>query len=116
MWSSPPSTRCRTLSWATRSWPPCSFGPAWTPLDADGLAAFLAAQEDLGTKWAPRFVRMTPALPVTATNKVLKRGLRAERWTCTDPVLWTPAKGEPYRLLNDAEAAELERAVADRVL
>ena len=90
--------------------------PGLDALDADGLAAFLAAQEDLGTKWAPRFVRMTPALPVTATNKVLKRGLRAERWTCTDPVLWTPAKGEPYRLLNDAEAAELERAVADRVL
>ena len=90
--------------------------PGLDALDADGLAAFLAAQEDLGTKWAPRFVRMTSALPVTATNKVLKRGMRAERWTCADPVLWTPAKGKPYRRLSDAEAAELERAVADRVL
>ena len=90
--------------------------PGVDTLDADGLADFLAAQEDLGTKWAPRFVRMTPALPVTATNKVLKRGLRAERWTCADPVLWRPAEGEPYRRLGDAEAAELELAVADRVL
>ncbi len=59
---------------------------------------------------------MTSALPVTATNKVLKRGLRSERWNCADPVLWTPAKGKPYRLLSDAEAAGLERAVAGRVL
>ena len=35
---------------------------------------------------------------MTATNKVLKRGLRAERWNCADPVLWKPDKGEPYRL------------------
>jgi fatty-acyl-CoA synthase len=90
--------------------------PGLDALDADGFADFLAAQEDLGTKWAPRFVRMTPALPVTATNKVLKRGLRSERWNCADPVLWTPAKSKPYRLLSDAEAAELERAVAGRVL
>ena len=90
--------------------------PGLTALGADGLADFLAAQEDLGTKWAPRFVRMTSALPVTATNKVLKRGLRAERWTCADPILWMPAKGEAYRLLSDEEAAGLEGAVADRVL
>ena len=64
--------------------------------DPDDFADFLAAQADLGTKWAPRFVRVTSALPVTATYKVLMRGLRAERWTCDDPVLWRPAKGEAY--------------------
>jgi fatty-acyl-CoA synthase len=88
--------------------------PGLEALDADGLAAFLAAQEDLGTKWAPRFVRMASALPVTATNKVLKRGLRAERWTCADPVLWTPARGEPYRLLDVSDVRGLEEAVGDR--
>ncbi len=88
--------------------------PGLEALDADGLAAFLAAQEDLGTKWAPRFVRMASALPVTATNKVLKRGLRAERWTCADPVLWTQARGEPYRLLDVSDVRGLEEAVGDR--
>jgi len=88
--------------------------PGLEALDADGLAAFLAAQEDLGTKWAPRFVRMASALPVTATNKVLKRGLRAERWTCADPVLWRPANGEAYRLLDADEARMLEEVVGDR--
>ena len=88
--------------------------PGVDALDAGELADFLAAQKDLGTKWAPRFVRMTPALPVTATNKVLKRGLRAERWTCADPMLWRPANGEAYRLLDADEARTLEEAVGDR--
>ena len=90
--------------------------PGVDSLDPQDLAEFLAAQPDLGTKWAPRFVRMTAELPVTATNKVLKRALRAERWTCDDPVLWRPDGRGPYRILNEAEAAELERAVADRVI
>ena len=94
----PPSTPCPTRSSATRSWWPCSCGPG---CDASrrrtSWPAFLAAQGDLGTKWAPRFVRMSAALPITATNKVLKRALRAERWNCADPVLWQPEKGGPYR-------------------
>jgi fatty-acyl-CoA synthase len=47
--------------------------PGVDALDPAELARFLAAQSDLGTKWAPRFVRMTGALPLTATNKVVKR-------------------------------------------
>jgi fatty-acyl-CoA synthase len=85
-------------------------------LDPDALADFLASQSDLATKWAPRFVRMTPALPITATNKVLKRELRAERWNCAEPVLWQPTKGSAYALLGVDDATALERAVGDRVL
>ncbi len=88
--------------------------PGLDGLDGDELPAFLAAQGDLGTKWAPRFVRMSAALPITATNKVLKRGLRAERWNCADAVLWQPEKGGPYRILNAEDAAKLEAAVGDR--
>ena len=83
-------------------------------LDAEELIEFLAAQGDLGTKWSPRFVRMSDALPATATNKVLKRSLRAERWNCAEPVLWQPDKGGPYRLLDPGDAARLEDAVGDR--
>ncbi len=82
--------------------------PGLDALDGAELLAFLAAQGDLGTKWAPRFVRMSAALPATATNKVLKRALRAERWNCAEPVLWQPEKGGPYRLL-DAEDAPRSR-------
>ena len=88
--------------------------PGLTTLDAEGLVGFLAGQGDLGTKWAPRFVRMSAALPITATNKVLKRSLRAERWNCAEPVLWQAEKGGPYRLLGAQDAARLDDAVGDR--
>ncbi len=76
-----------------------------------GLAAFLAAQADLGTKWAPRFVRIVPALPLTATGKITKTVIRVERWSCSDPVLWRPERTQTdYRLLtaDDVDALETE--------
>ena len=54
--------------------------------DAHQFGAFLAGQPDLGTKWAPRYVRVTAALPQTATNKILKRVLAQEGTECADPV------------------------------
>jgi fatty-acyl-CoA synthase len=88
--------------------------PGVATLDPEELAGFLAGQRDMGTKWTPRFVRTSAALPTTATNKVLKRSLRAERWNCAEPVLWQAEKGGPYRRLGPEEAATLERAVGDR--
>ena len=90
--------------------------PGLRDLDPTALREFLAVQGDLGTKWAPRFVRMSAALPATATNKVLKRSLRVERWNCAEPVLWQSERGGAYRLLTEAEVAELEAAVGDRAL
>ncbi|MGI5257987.1 AMP-binding protein [Streptomyces angustmyceticus] len=58
--------------------------------DPDGFAAFLAAQPDLGTKMAPRFVRTMAALPVTATHKVHRVALRRAGFQCPDPVWWSP--------------------------
>jgi fatty-acyl-CoA synthase len=52
-------------------------GQAFEP---DGFSAFLAAQPDLGTKWAPSFVRVTGSLPQTASGKVTKDPLRADGW------------------------------------
>ena len=81
--------------------------------DAEEFAAFLAAQSDLGTKWAPRFVRVCPELPVTATSKVLVRTLRAERWNCADPVWWRPGRAPdaPYQALGRADVDELEASI-----
>ena len=47
---------------------------AGATFDAEAFAGFLAEQTDLGTKWPPRFVRVSDELPVTTTNKVSKRG------------------------------------------
>jgi fatty-acyl-CoA synthase len=90
--------------------------PGVADLDPAGLADFLGSQGDLGTKWAPRFVRLSASLPITATNKVIKRALRAERWNTGEPVLWQPEKGGPYRRLSPDEARSLEESVGDRVL
>jgi fatty-acyl-CoA synthase len=90
--------------------------PGVNGLDPTALDTFLDAQGDLGTKWAPRFVRVSPGLPMTMTNKVLKRSLRTERWNCADPVLWQREKGAPYERLEDDDARTLESAVADRLI
>ena len=85
-----------------------------TSFAADGFEAFLAGEEDLGTKWAPRFVRVTDKLPETATTKVVKRVLRNEAWHCEEPVWWRPAKDAPYRRLTSDDIEELDRAIAER--
>lgn len=54
--------------------------------DPEAFAAFLSDQPDLGTKWAPRYVRICRQIPTTATAKILTRELRAEGLSCTDPV------------------------------
>ncbi len=83
-----------------------------TTFDPDAFAAFLSAQKDLGTKWAPRFVRVADALPLTATDKTDKKPLRAERWETSDPVWLRDDRVLAYSVL---EAADIERMVAEFV-
>jgi fatty-acyl-CoA synthase len=77
--------------------------------DGAGFAAFVAGQADLGTKWAPRFVRVVDAMPLTGTNKVRKAPLRADGWGGADAVWWRPARHDrAYRLLTDTDRAGLD--------
>lgn len=48
--------------------------------DPDEFAVFLASQADLGPKWMPTYVRVVEQLPLTQTNKVLKRTLVQDKW------------------------------------
>ncbi|GAA4082584.1 long-chain-fatty-acid--CoA ligase [Streptomyces shaanxiensis] len=68
--------------------------------DPVGFARFLLAQPDLGTKMAPRFVRVVERMPVTATNKIHRAGLRKEGFRCADPVWWRPPGEQTYRRLT----------------
>ncbi|GAA2577228.1 AMP-binding protein [Actinomadura fulvescens] len=74
------------------------------PFDPAAFAAFLAAQPDLGTKWAPRFVRIVPSMPLTATGKVDKRPLRRQHWEAADPVWHRPGRALAYERLGPARA------------
>lgn len=80
--------------------------PPGVPFDPLTFSEFLLSQPDLGTKMAPRFVRVVREMPVTATNKVARGVLRGEGFGCGDPVWWTPEAG-PYRRLSPTDAAEL---------
>jgi fatty-acyl-CoA synthase len=85
------------------------FAPG-VSFDPDAFVSFLAAQSDLGTKWAPRFVRVIQGMPLTATGKVNKQPLRAARWETDDPVWVREGKDGSYRRMTDADVDELHAA------
>ncbi len=77
--------------------------------DPAEFAAFLAGQDDLGTKSAPRFVRVSARLPVTGSNKVLKRELQARLWRGDEPVFHRVGRAAPeYVPLTEADRQALE--------
>ncbi len=77
--------------------------------DVDGFAGYLREQPDLGTKGIPRLLRVSGRLPVTGSNKVLKRDLQQQRWRCDDPVYrWVGRTAPEYHLMTDADVAALE--------
>ncbi len=81
--------------------------------DPEGFAQFLADEADLGTKWSPRYVRVTDDLPTPPPPRC-SSGCCATRAGSTDPVWWRPIKDGPYRRLEEADADDLDRAVAQR--
>jgi fatty-acyl-CoA synthase len=84
----------------------CTFEP-------NEFAAFLDEQPDLGTKWAPRFVRVVDALPTTGADKIAKLPLRAAGWAPGfGEVWWRPARDGGYEPLTSADSARLEQQFA----
>jgi fatty-acyl-CoA synthase len=85
-----------------------------TSFDAEEFGRFLAGQADLGTKWAPRFVRIVDAIPVTGADKIAKLPLRTAQWSPTPgDVWWQPTRGAGYERFTEADAAALTRAFED---
>ena len=68
---------------------------------------FLSEQNDLGTKWAPTYIRICGELPITATTKVLKQTLRSDALATTDEVYSRSARSGPYVLMSDADKDDL---------
>jgi fatty-acyl-CoA synthase len=77
--------------------------------DPGEFADWLGRQADLGTKWAPRFVRISSGLPLTATGKITKAGLRLEAWDCQEPVWFSPGRTLAYVPLIDADRRALRQ-------
>ena len=64
--------------------------PEDTAFDPQAFRGFLTAQDDLGPKQWPSFVRVATTLPRTETFKIIKRRLAAEALDCDDPVYEIP--------------------------
>lgn len=75
------------------------------PFGAEEFADFLAGQPDLGTKWAPRFVRIVRKMPLTHTNKVDKRPLRQAAWEPDGGVWWREGRELVYTPFGPEHAA-----------
>lgn len=78
--------------------------------DPDLFQGFLVEQPDLGTKWAPRLVRVTQDLPVTATHKVNKPALRRMLWGGDEPVY--ERQGDHFVLMTSERRGALAEEFA----
>lgn len=91
--------------------------------DPAAFAHFLDHQCDLPPRWRPTFVRVARELPMTATNKIVKRTLRREKFLVdrlADPIFWRPRGAEVFQPFTAADLARVrERFVragyADRL-
>jgi fatty-acyl-CoA synthase len=73
--------------------------------DLAEFAKYLAAAADLGSKGIPRLIRLSRRLPVTGSNKVLKRELQSQRWHGDgDLVFRSVGRRVPeYHLMTEAD-------------
>jgi fatty-acyl-CoA synthase len=79
--------------------------------DPLAFGSCLDQQPDLGSKWAPRFVRVVDAMPVTPNNKVAKAALRRDAWRAGD-VWWRPSGADAYRRCDDADRSGIDAELA----
>jgi fatty-acyl-CoA synthase len=75
--------------------------------DAVAFADFLESQPDVGTKWAPTYIRVVDTLPVTGTGKVERKALRADRWQTQDPVWWRKGRSGAYERLTNGDIEQI---------
>jgi fatty-acyl-CoA synthase len=75
--------------------------------DAGAFGAYLDAQEDLGAKWWPSFVRVTERVPLTGSNKLDKAPLRRAAWATDDRVWVRRGRTANYDLLDETARVAL---------
>ncbi|GAB2843520.1 AMP-binding protein [Actinocorallia aurea] len=92
----------------------CTIEPApGNAFEPETFGEFLAGQPDMGAKWWPSFLRVTPALPLTGSGKVDKAPLRRAAWNTDDPVYVRVGRTHEYVLLDREARAQLESGFAE---
>jgi fatty-acyl-CoA synthase len=88
-----------------------------TGFDPVAFAAWVDEQSDLSPKWRPRYVRVSPSLPTTPTNKVLVRTLVHEKFRSdrvgADPVFVRGRGEDRYRRFEADEESALHGAFVE---
>jgi fatty-acyl-CoA synthase len=82
--------------------------------DAEAFTAWIEAQDAIGPKWRPRYVRVLRDPPTTGTNKIVKRALARAKFRRDlvdgDP-LFIRTRGDPvYRPFTDADERTLRES------
>jgi fatty-acyl-CoA synthase len=77
--------------------------------DPTAFVDWVAAQPDCSPQWVPRFLRVVPDPPRTATGKVVVRSLAASRWD--EPDVWI-RDGDRLRPMTDEDRAAMEQDFA----
>jgi fatty-acyl-CoA synthase len=80
--------------------------------DGAAFGEWLESRRGYSAKAAPRYLRITAALPQTETNKVLRRHLIAEAWDTTDALWWRDRGQVAYRPFTAVDAAALVQRFA----
>jgi fatty-acyl-CoA synthase len=81
--------------------------------DVEQFAKYLCEQDDLGSKGIPRFLRVSANLPVTGSNKVLKRELQAQNWHTDEAVYrWVGRDLPEYTAMTDDAKRALDEEFA----
>ena len=79
--------------------------------DPAAFAEWLDAQEGIGPKWRPRYVRIVRDPPTTGTNKIVKRTLVHQKFRADrvggDPCFVRGRGEQEYRAFSDADESEL---------
>lgn len=75
-------------------------------------ASFTELVSTINPKWVPRYVRIADELPITASNKILKRVLAAQAWNTDDPVWFRPDRSLNYQPMTPVDVAALREEFA----
>jgi fatty-acyl-CoA synthase len=82
--------------------------------DRAGFARWLDAQDAIGPKWRPRYVRILRDPPTTGTNKIVKRALVHQKFRADrvgDDACFVRGRGEDdYRPFTAADEAALHES------
>ena len=83
--------------------------------DAAAFGRFIDDHRGLPPRWRPTFVRVATALPMTATNKIVKRALRGEGFLVdrlADPIYWRPRGAATFAPFTAADLEALRARFA----